>query len=172
VSSISNCSKAAVRIAIAACLFTIGAGVATAIERMPLPAFALTTANGTTITSESLIRPDGWALIYVSPQCVPCRAILHSFDRSSYPMLARRLVIVVAGVTPDGLRAEAALYPDLSEATWLGDAANAVPQPIVQGGVPAIIGLRGRMIEWGLAGVLTDPADAKSILVTWVSAQR
>jgi hypothetical protein len=79
------------------------------------------------------------------------------------------LVVIVAGVTPERLREEAALYPDLSDATWLADTAGVIPQPIGQAGAPAIVGLRGAMIEWGLAGVLTDPADAKSILVNWLA---
>jgi hypothetical protein len=154
---------------IAAALIVAGGRVGIAVERMPLPAFALTRGDGTTVASDRLVQPGSWALIYVAPQCVPCQAVLRSIDRAEHPTLARRLVIVVAGVSPQGVLEEAARYPNLSDATWLADPSNAIPRPIGEAGVPNIIGMRAAMIEWGLAGVLTDPADVKSILVTWLA---
>jgi hypothetical protein len=155
--------------ALAACLIAVAGTVLLAVERMPLPAFSLTRGDGSTIASAALVRPGAWALIYVAPRCVPCAAVLRSLDRAAHPTLAPRLVVIVGGATPDDLREEAALYPDLSDATWLADPASVIPQPIGEAGVPAIIGLRGATIEWGLTGVLTDPADAKSILVNWLA---
>ena len=163
--STSSCSRAV----LAACLIAAAGGVGIAVERMPLPAFALTRGDGTTVASPRLVQPDGWALIYVAPQCVPCQAVLRSLDRAGHPELARRLVIVVAGASPQVVLDEAARYPGLSDATWLADPTNVIPRPIGEAGVPNIIGMRGTMIEWNLAGVLTDAADAKSILVSWLS---
>jgi hypothetical protein len=139
-----------------------------AVERMALPAFTLTAGDGATVESGALVHPGGWALIYVTPHCVPCQAILRSIDRAAHPQLPRRLVIVVAGASPAQVLEEAVRYPDLSDATWLGDPSGAIPQPI-GGAVPTILGMRDRMIEWSLAGVLTDPSDVKSILVHWTS---
>jgi hypothetical protein len=161
--SISSCSRAA----LTAVVIVAGSRVGTAVERMALPNFTLTRADGTTVASDRLVRPGGWALIYVAPQCAPCGAVLRSIDRAEHPALARRLVIVVAGASPEEVLAEAARYPDLSDATWLADPSNAIPQPIGQAGIPTIVGMRERMIEWSLSGVLMDPADVKSILVNW-----
>jgi hypothetical protein len=163
--SISSCSRAA----LATILIVAVSRAGIAVERMPLPAFALTRGDGTTVASDRLAQPGGWALIYVAPQCVPCQAVLRSIDRADHPTLARRLVIVVAGAGAEGVLEEAARYPDLSDATWLGDPSNAIPRPIVGAGVPNILGIRGSMIEWSLAGVLTDPADVKSVLVNWMA---
>ena len=164
-SSISSCSRAL----LAASLIVAGGSAAIAVVRMPLPAFTLTRGDGTTAASDRLVQPGNWTLIYVAPQCMPCQAVLRSIDRAEHPALARRLVIVVAGVSAAGLLEEAARYPDLSDATWLADPANAIPRLLGQSEVPAIVGMRDRMIEWSLAGVLTDAADAKSILVNWLS---
>ena len=164
--SISSCS----RTTLVASLIVAGGCVAIAVERMALPAFTLTRGDGTTVASDRLVQPGGWALIYVAPQCVPCQTVLRSIDRTGHPTLARRLVIVVAGASPEDALEEAARYPDLSDATWLADPSNAMPQSMGRVGAPTIFGMRDRMIEWSLAGVLTDPADAKSILVTWLSS--
>jgi hypothetical protein len=51
----------------------------------------------------------------------------------------------------------------------LADPSNAIPRPIGQAGAPNIIGMRAATIEWSLAGVLTDPADVKSVLVNWIA---
>jgi hypothetical protein len=163
--SISSCSRAA----LAAILIVAVARAGIAAERMPLPAFALTRGDGTAVASDRLVQTGGWAVIYVTPQCVACQAVLRSFDRAAQPTLARRLVIVVAGAGAEGVLEEAARYPDLSDATWLGDPSNAIPRPIGDAGVPNILGIQGTMIEWSLAGVLTDPADVKSILVNWLA---
>jgi hypothetical protein len=163
--SISSCSRAA----LAAILIVAAGRIGIAVERMALPAFTLTRGDGTAIASDRLAQKGNWTLIYVAPQCGPCQAVLRSIDRAEHPALARRLVIVVAGATADGVLEEAARYPELSDATWLADPSNAIPQPIGQGGVPTIVGLRDAMIEWSVAGVLTDPADVKSILVNWSS---
>jgi hypothetical protein len=154
---------------LAAALIVAAAGVAIAVERMPLPAFTLTRGDGTMVASDRLVQQGGWALIYVAPQCVPCQAVLRSIDRAEQPALGRRLVIVVAGVSLADLLQEAARYPDLSDATWLADPSNAIPQSIGQGGAPTIVGMRDKMIEWSVAGVLTDAADVKSILVNWLA---
>ena len=163
--SISSSSRAA----LAALLIVAGARAVIAVERMALPGFTLTRGDGTTIASERLVQTGNWALIYVAPQCVPCQAVLRSLDRAAHPTLARRLVIVVAGASAAGVLEEAARYPDLSDATWLADPSNAIPRPIGQAGVPHIVGMRGAMIEWSLAGVLTDAADVKSILLSWTT---
>ena len=162
--SISSCSKAAIAAALVGMWGTIGI----AVERMALPAFTLTSGDGASVASNRLVQPGAWALIYVRRQCLPCESVLRSIDRAEHPALARRLVIVIAESSSEELREEAARYPDLSEATWLADASNAVPRVIGQTGAPSIFGMRDKMIEWNVAGVLIDPADPKSILVNWI----
>ena len=160
--SISSCSRTALIVAVIVATGRIGI----AVERMALPAFTLTRGDGATVASGALVRPGRWALIYVAPQCRPCESILRSIDPAAHPALPQQLVIVVAGATPAQVLEEAARYPGLSDATWLGDPSSAIPQPI-GGAVPGIVGMQDKMIEWSLAGVLTDPSDVKSILVNW-----
>jgi hypothetical protein len=163
--SISSCSKAA----LIAALIVAAGSIGVAVERMPLPAFTLTAGDGTAVTSDRLVQPGSWALIYVAPDCAPCRAVLRSIDRAERQAPARRLVIVVAGANAEGVLAEAARYPSLSDATWLADPSNAMLPQIGQPGAPTIFGMRARMIEWSLAGVLMDATDTTSILVSWLS---
>jgi hypothetical protein len=47
------------------------------------------------------------------------------------------------------------------------DAAHEAYGALGLGGVPVILGVRGRTIEWTLAGVLADPGALESILTTW-----
>jgi hypothetical protein len=164
VSSISSCSRAL----LAAAMIVAGATAAIAVERMALPAFTLTRGDGTTVASDRLVQTGNWTLIYVAP-CVPCRAVLRSIDWAGQPALAKRLVIVVGGASAEEVVEEATRYPGLAGAVWLADPSNEIPRLLGQGGVPAIVGMRDRMIEWSLAGVLTDAADMKSILVSWLS---
>jgi len=150
-------------------LIVVAGRVGIAVERMPLPAFTLTAGDGTAVTSDRLVRPGSWALIDVAPDCAPCQAVLRSIDRAEPQVPARRLVIVVAGVNAEGVLAEAARYPNLADATWLADPSNAMLQQIGQPGAPTIFGMRARMIEWSLAGVLMDATDTTSILASWLS---
>jgi hypothetical protein len=137
---------------------------------MPLPAFTLTRADGTAIGSDRLVQTGNWTLIYVA-QCATCGAVLRSADWARQPALARRLVIVLAGASAEGVAEEARRHPDLAEALWLADPSDAIPRLIGQARLPAIVGLRGTMIEWSLAGVFTDTADLQSVLVNWLSQQ-
>ena len=164
-SSISSCSRAA----LVACLIVACARVGIAVERMALPAFTLMRGDATSVASQSLVQTGGWVIVYVAPQCKPCQAILRSIDETGNPSLVRRVVVVVAGATAESLRGESARYPNLAGATWLGDAANAIPQAIAGAAAPTILGLRGQMIEWSLAGVLMDATDLKSVLAKWTS---
>jgi hypothetical protein len=163
--SISSCSSAA----LTAALIVAAGRVGMAVERKPLPAFTLTAADGAAVTSDRLVQSATWALIYVTPQCAPCQAVLRSLDRPGTSAPHRRLVIVVAA-DAEGLRAEAGRYANLSDATWLADPSHAMLQLFEQPGAPVIFGVRARMIEWSLAGVLMDATDAESIVVAWLSS--
>jgi len=152
-----------------AALVVAAGRIGVAVERMPLPAFTLTAGDGSVVTSDRLVQSGSWVLIDVAPDCAPCQAVLGSIDRGGQQAPASRLVIVVAGVNADGALAEAARYPNLTGATWLADPSNAVLQQIGQPGALTIFGMRARMIEWSLAGVLMDARDATSILASWLS---
>ena len=156
------------RAALAAVFILAAGSAAIAVERMVLPVFALTAGDGAAVASDRLVRPGTWAFLYVSPQCLPCESVLRSIDPAQHPAFQRRLVVVVAGAGPAAVRDEAARYPGLADAVWLGDASNAIPRQIGHTGAPAIFGMRNDMIEWSVAGVLTDATDVQSILANWL----
>src|SRR4051812_10540212 len=102
-------------------LWTAAAG---AIERMKLPAFALTDTAGHTVASRQLLRPGNWLLVYIRADCPPCESVLKSIGQEEAPAMAPRLVIVVEtaeGAAVDGVVRR---YPWLAGASWYADAAE------------------------------------------------
>ena len=156
------------RAVVAASLIVAAGSVGLAVERMPLPLFTLTGGDGAPITSDRLVQPGTWVLIYVGQQCPPCEAVLRSIERTEHPTLKRRLVVVVAASGPEAALEEAARYPGLAGVTWLADASNAIPRQLGQTGAPAMFGMRDTTIEWSVAGVLTDATEVKIILGNWI----
>jgi len=155
------------RSVLVASVIVAAGSVGIAVERMALPVFTLTARDGAAVTSDRLVQPGTWALIYVGPHCVPCEAVLRSIDQAGLPTLKRRIVVVAAS-GPEAVLEEAARYPGLADAVWLADVSNAIPRQIRHTGVPAIFGMRNNMIEWSVAGVLMDATDVKSILANWL----
>ena len=66
-------TKALASIGAALFLWTAAAG---AIERMKLPAFALTDNAGRSVASSQLVRPGKRLLVYVGTDCPPCESVL------------------------------------------------------------------------------------------------
>jgi len=141
-----------------------------AIERRPLPAFVVTPpGGGDAIDAQSLAAPEGrtWLLIYVGERCRTCDALLSHLDRDERPQ-APRITIVVGGAKPAALAALAAKYPNLSAARWFADADGSAARALRLDPLPVTLGVRGRMIEWGLTGVLKAPSELESVLFTWL----
>src|SRR5262245_38421090 len=87
---------------------------ALAIERRPLPAFALTDVAGQPVSSTSL-PPDGkWLLVYVQPKCAACDTLLTSIDVREQPAIPARLIVIVGRTDAAGAAAMAAKFPDLT----------------------------------------------------------
>jgi hypothetical protein len=139
-----------------------------ATEGTALPAFALTDASGGTVSSRQLARAGTWLLVYVHADCPPCESVLQSVDKDINPTLPSRIVVVMATADIRGLRQTAERYPSLAGAAWYADT-SAGAQALRLTSVPAVLGVRNAMIEWSVAGVLTDAADIKTIMASWVN---
>jgi hypothetical protein len=139
-----------------------------AIERMALPSFPLAATDGRTVSTEWLVRPGRWLLVYIEPNCGPCEKILRMIKNDEHPRVAERLVIVVGAATPDAVRAGSAQLPDLAASGWYADPTRAAIVPLKLAGAPVIFGMDAGMIEWSLYGVLSDSGDVKSALASWV----
>jgi len=142
-----------------------------AIERMALPSFTVTAVDGRTISTNQLVRPGRWLLIYMQPNCAACEKILRMIKNDELPQVPARLAIVVGAATPEAVRAGSAQFPDLSVAGWYADPARAAIGPLRLAGAPVIFGIDGGTIEWSLYGVLSDSGDLKSVLASWVETR-
>ena len=140
-----------------------------AIERRPLPMVTLTAPNGTLATSDSFIQPGSWLLIYVSPGCRSCDAVLGAMPRADFPSLSRRVVVVVAGATAEQAQAIADKSPELADAQWFRDPERVIAQTLKLASTPTVLGLRKDMIEWGLTGVFRNGDEMRSVLASWLT---
>lgn len=158
----------ALRVLLCAALVFALAGSPHAITRGPLPQFALSQADGAAVHSDQLVRPGTWVIVYVTPECAACRALLNAIDKSETRRQPSSIVVVVAAARAADLQIEASRYADHDDVVWLADMANAMPQQLATSGAPTIIGLRGRTIEWSVAGVLTNDTELMSIIGAWL----
>ena len=152
------------------CLFLF-ASSAGAIERGPLPSFTIRTPDGGVIGSDRLIRTGQWLLVIVRPECPPCEAVLRAIgaaSTSSEGPIVEKVVIVVGGDPVAALARWGERFGALAGASWLADPDGAAVASIRALDAPTIVGIRGGMIEWTVGGVLSDSADVRSIVSSWV----
>jgi hypothetical protein len=152
--------------AVVICAMSLAARPA-AIERMRLPLFQLTAADGTMMTSDRLVRPGRWLMIYVQGDCRRCETLLRQVVKEQHPLVPPRLVVIVAPPGADAVRM-AADFPDLAESSWFGDPAGTAIAPLQAGTPPVVFGLDGGIIEWSLTGVLAGSPEMMSVLASWI----
>jgi hypothetical protein len=138
-----------------------------AVERKPLPPFTVTMLDGTAIASAQLARDGNWLLVYVRRDCGSCDAVLRAIPADTVPGLAQRVVVVIGGATPADVQSVPEQFKGLAAAAWTTDPSNDAFARLDMRGVPVVLGMRGAMIEWALAGVLSNSAELQSILSTW-----
>jgi len=155
------------------CLLMIAAITVTpaetrAIERGPLPALTLTNLAGAAVTTVPSATDGAWLILYVQADCSRCDQILDATRQDKHSRLAARLTVIVAGARRAELEAVAARFPHLPRGAFYTDPARSVLTRLKLPGVPVVIGLRGRTMEWSLSGV-ADVAAMESVLASWVA---
>jgi hypothetical protein len=158
--------KFVVGVIVALCL----AGLAAAMDPMPLPDLQLTSIDNQPIKTSDLPAKGNWLLIYVQPRSQFSDNLLRLFKREQYPGLELHAIIVVGG-SMDDLKAMKAKYPELTAATWYADTAKTAFTQLKLHGVPVVLGVKQQTIQWSLNGVLSDVNVSKSIVNTWVQQQ-
>ncbi len=139
-----------------------------AIERRPLPDFAISALDGTAVTSAALVTPGQWLLVYVQLGCSSCDTLIQAVADEQGD-LARHMVVVIGGVDAAAAAKLAGAFPTLSAARWYADPARSLADVLSASGAPVVYGLRENMLEWSLIGVVPDEAAYKTALVSWVS---
>ncbi len=138
-------------------------------EVKPLPDFIVTSLDGqTTVTSAQLAAaPDRWLLIYLQPNCQPCREVLRVLEKKDADY-GRRVIVIVGGAATDGeVNTLVAKSPWIAADSWYRDDSKEVAAKLRLGGVPMIYGVHDAQMQWELTGVLADTKSLKSILTTW-----
>lgn len=160
--------RRAFRLLVFATLLTVAVPIA-AIERGPLPAFALTGIDGQRVPASQVAMEGTWLIVYVQPGCAPCEAILKAAAQHDNPSVVDRLVLVVRSQAAAEVQAMADRHPRIGRSAWYMDQDGEMFTRLRLAGAPVVIGLRGKIIEWSLAGVLADARAVGSVLGSWVA---
>jgi len=150
-------------------LLTLAAllAAAAAAPRRPLPPFAALAPDGAQTPSATLAFDGTWLLVYVRQGCAPCDRLLAVAAGDERPA-APRIVFIVGGADPDAVGEVAGRYPTLGGARWLADPNGTAADALGVETMPAVLGLRGTMIEWTLVGGLPERDALASVLFTWL----
>ena len=130
----------------------------------PLPSFDLTSLQGEAVPVASLAREGRWLLVYVSPHSGASRPLLLALEGTESP---RPSLLIVVGAEPADAKALAATFEGRLEASWYADPDGAARRALGLAGVPTVLGLRDRAIQWTLSGGVSDHRTLRSILVSW-----
>ncbi len=142
--------------------------IAHATERRVLPAFDLIGMGGESLSSQTLERSGRWLLLYVQPDCAPCRDALERLSGKGKPLSADRIAVVVGGAEPAAAQRLAMAFPSLAGATWYADPTYRVRAVLKLPGAPVALGIRDLTLEWTMVGVLRDRVHMSSILRSWI----
>jgi hypothetical protein len=134
----------------------------------PFPDFKIINSAGQSVSSNTIAPGDKWLLVYIRPQCGPCRAVLNMLNGNELPGAPGKSVIILGGASVDDMRSMAAAFPNLPSGQWYADPQrNAYLQLALQG-APVVVGLQQNTIRWTLAGVNPDAEKFKSALRSWI----
>jgi hypothetical protein len=140
-----------------------------AIPRGPLPALDLTSIDGQRVPTSQIAMQGTWLIVYVQPGCDPCEAILKAAAQHDNPSVVDRLVLIVRSQAVQEVQALAERHPRVPRHAWYLDNNSEMFTRLGLSGAPVVIGLRGTVMEWSLAGVLADARAVGSVLGSWVA---
>jgi hypothetical protein len=131
---------------------------------VPLPAFDLVSLEGQALPAAPLAREGRWLLVYVSPHSGASRSLLQALEGTE---ALRPSLLIVVGADPADAKAMAAGFEGRLEAAWYADPDGAARRALGLTGVPVVLGLRDRSIQWTLSGGVSDRRTLRAILVSW-----
>ena len=143
----------------------LSCGALWGLQPAMLPDFPLTTLDGKTIKSGELATTGHWLLLYVDPKNRLSDQILGQLEEGQKPP-SKMIVVVQAG--PEEAKAMQSRHPSLTQVPWYADPSGNVFKALKLHGVPVIIGIDGKMMEWNINGSLPDPVVQKSVVNAWI----
>ena len=148
------------------------AAVAAAQQRA-VPEFIVRNSADQEVASSVMSAQPKWLLVYVTPDCRPCNALMRSLPKWQSVELMVRVVLVVAGKYADAKAwVEKSLPPEMHTLTWYVDPDRRAAKALELTGAPVLIGVRDGHLEWQLGGVLNSPAALESVVRSWVEDRK
>lgn len=148
-------------------LLWVSSGTVKAMEPMVLPAFEVTSLDGTVVPSPELVHGGKWLLFYVAPHSESSKSLLRLLKKGEPGLDATRVVVVVGG-TAEEARTVRESCPALSEAGWYTDPTKGALTQLKVQGTPTVLGLKDEALTWCAQGTLADPQHVKSALTSWL----
>ena len=146
------------------CGVLLSAGVAA--QSRPLPSFALTAADGSTVSSETLPQERPWLLVIAQQPCRACDGTLAVLNTIIKTDDAARVVIVLSGASALEMAGLSSRYANLG--TWYRDPVRAVLPALGVGGSPVVVGVRGGTVQWSRNVASTSPSELDSLITSWL----
>ncbi len=140
-------------------LVLLAAVPAGAMDPASLPAFEVKSLDGRSVASSALGSTGQWLLLYVTPRSRPS-TLLMGLIKQDQADASGRIVVVVGGSLAEA-KAACAATPGLAE--------HSAFDALAIDGAPTAMGLRERVMQWKMQGVLADGHTVKSILLTWLA---
>ena len=158
------------RAAVVAALLATAYQPVAAVEKGPLPAFTVTTLDGTPIDSRLMTPETQYVLLYVRPDCRPCDRLLALLRSADSPPFTSRIVVIVNGAPGAGAAYVARHLPAAAgRVTWYADTQGDGYRALRLTGMPELIGVKNGEMMWSIAGVLNDASTVESVVRTWVT---
>ena len=135
----------------------------------PLPAFQVTSPDGTPAASTRLSSESQWLLVYVNPASATSRRLLNAMKEWEAPQLVTRTVLIIQG-NPAEARAfiEKSLPEELRGMLWYADGDRSAWQALKLTGSPVLVGVANgqkRMVaQWCAGGSVSTEIGG----LTWV----
>ncbi len=142
---------------------------AAAVERKPLPEVDLATRDGGIVRADTVARDGTWVMFYVHSGCRSCEAVLSALDGLEATDGTARVTIVAETKDAAELTSLVARFPHLASVQWLADVTGEMGERVAPQAAATVLGLQGTMIEWSVAGIVTDAAQVKSVVTAWLN---
>jgi hypothetical protein len=131
-----------------------------------LPAFAVTSLNGSSITSDKLSLPNYWLLVYVEPRSKYADTVLSEL-KTEIDVLNQRVIVIVGGVPASQVLSLSRKYPHLQNVTWYADPKLDAFYKLKVPGSPVVLGMHQQVAQWHFAGSLPKVEVLRSMLRSW-----
>ena len=165
----SNAHRRALTFVLLAALLPAAQPAHVRAQQAPLPEFAVQALDGEEVQSGELSTQQQWLLVYVRPNCAPCRDVFKVFEQSrSQAGLTGKVVVVVGGATLEEANAFAERMSWLPRSVWHVDVSRRAAAALSVKGAPTVYGVRQGKVEWDLKGATDGLRRLKSILESWV----